>query len=84
SVSGAFCYGGGLGFNYVVTKRLTLFLDADYMHSSPTYHVIEWSQGSNPVSGYAINTIKTVTQPFTIATITVGIGFKLPGLHFYN
>ncbi|HWY98548.1 MAG TPA: hypothetical protein VNY36_05620 [Bacteroidia bacterium] len=86
SSTGGFCYNPGIGFTYLVGKHLSLFADADYMHANPQFFLQGWVQG---VSGTSLGPVQNyiagaITRPFTITTITVGIGFKLPGLHFYN
>jgi|GEM_PF-2426501 hypothetical protein len=83
--TGSVCYSAGVGFTYLVTNHLALFLDADYLHASPIYYVTQWSEpvnGSYP--GTTLEGIKSVTQPFSLCQLTIGIGFKIPGLHFYN
>ncbi|HXP51317.1 MAG TPA: hypothetical protein VN922_15270, partial [Bacteroidia bacterium] len=63
-----------------------LFLDADYLYSSPKFFIQEWARSINGNSLGPVNNsiVGAIAQPFSVLTITVGIGFKIPGLHFYN
>ena len=86
SSTGGFCYNSGIGFSYLIGSHTTLFLDADYLYSSPRFFIQEWARSINGSSLGPVNNsiVGAIAQPFSIVTITVGIGFKIPGLHFYN
>lgn len=79
----AFCFEGGCSFNYVLTKHFCLFMDVDLMHAKPMFDGTTQGEDMHGAQTQKIY-YGDPQMPHTVVSVLLGVGFKLPGLHFYN